>query len=341
MGNCVIAIGASAGGVEALRALSASFSLDLPAAVLVVLHTSERPSDLPRILATAGTLPVTPVADGAPIHDGTLYVAPAGHHLLVSRGHMHVVEGPKENGFRPAVDPLLRSAGRAYGSGAIGVILSGMLDDGTAGLLAIKTHGGLTVVQDPNDAIAPSMPRSALTYVAVDYVVPVAGMGPLLGRLARERALEAVVTSEGENPPVYGEQGPVDVTGEDAGVPLPFSCPECGGVLSEIHEGTLIRFRCQIGHTYSPQSALELQSAATQRALASALTVVNERALLLRRLAKDATDRNDATASRRFSRWARTTEERQAQMRRLLESIEVAVAGNAEEPGAGERSRTG
>jgi two-component system, chemotaxis family, protein-glutamate methylesterase/glutaminase len=169
--HAIIMVGASTGGVEALRILVAGLPSDLAAAVFIVLHTTNRPSLLPSLLARVCPLPVVAVADGGAIQVGNVYVAPAGHHLLVSPGHMHVVEGSRENGFRPAIDPLFRSASRAYGPRAIGVILSGMLDDGTAGLLAIKAHGGLAIVQDPDEAIAPSMPRSALAYVEVDYTV--------------------------------------------------------------------------------------------------------------------------------------------------------------------------
>jgi two-component system, chemotaxis family, protein-glutamate methylesterase/glutaminase len=184
----IIVVGASAGGVEALLALAAVLPPDLPAAVFVVLHTSARPSALPRLLSGRGPLPAVPAADGAPIHPGRINVAPGDQHLVVARGHMHVVQGPTENGFRPAIDPLFRSAAQAYGAQVIGVILSGWLDDGTAGLRAVKHHGGVAVVQDPDEAIAPGMPRSALAYVAVDHTLPLAAMGPLLGRLAAASA---------------------------------------------------------------------------------------------------------------------------------------------------------
>jgi two-component system chemotaxis response regulator CheB len=147
--------------------------------VFVVLHTTNRPSSLAEILDRVCPLPVVAAEDGGAIQAGSVYVAPGGHHLLVSPEHMHVVEGPRENGFRPAIDPLFRSASRAYGPRAIGVVLSGMLDDGTAGLPAIKAHGSLAVVQDPEEAVAPSMPRSALAYVAVDYTVSYAKCNPL------------------------------------------------------------------------------------------------------------------------------------------------------------------
>jgi len=250
----IVVVGASVGGVEALVALVGVLPPDLPAAVFVALHSTDRPSLLPTILSHAGPLPATAATDGAEMHAGHIYVAPAGHHLLLSRGHMHVVQGPRENGFRPAIDPLFRSAARASGPRVIAVVLSGLLDDGTAGLLTVKSHGGVAIVQDPEEALASSMPRSALTYVAVDYTARLAEMGPLIASLAWQRSVGGDIMPD-ETPAIaYGADGPLDVVGEEAGTPAPFSCPECGGVLSEVRESTLLRFRCQTGHRYSPRA---------------------------------------------------------------------------------------
>jgi two-component system chemotaxis response regulator CheB len=334
--HAIIVVGASMGGVEALTTLAAGLPPDLPAAVFVVLHTTARPSFLPDILRRAGNLPVAEVSDGGVIQAGRIYVAPAGHHLLVARAHMHVVEGSRENGFRPAIDPLFRSAARAYGRRAIGVVLSGMLDDGTAGLLTIKARGGLAVVQDPAEALAPSMPKSALAYVAVDYTVSLAEMGPLLARLAAKATRRTMEDGDMETAPEFGAERPFDEINDHVGIPTRFSCPECNGVLSELREGTLLRFRCQIGHTYSPQSVLAAQTAATQRALSSAVTTVNERGILLRRLALEADERQDHLASRRFEARARDAEERLSQMNHLLyaahASLEDSEEGAMDEP---------
>ena len=213
-GQAIIVVGASAGGVEALLTLASVLPPDLPAAVLVVLHTSAHPSALPRLLSRRGPLPAHQATDGAPLQPGRIYMAPADHHLLVARGQMHVVQGPQEHGLCPAVDPLFRSAAEAYGPHVIGVILSGHLDDGTAGLLAVKRHGGVAVVQDPDEAVAPGMPRSALAYVAVDYTLPLAAMGPLLGRLA------AAVAAGAEHRP--------DATPETAAAFLQAGCAALG-----------------------------------------------------------------------------------------------------------------
>ncbi|MHB8597769.1 MAG: chemotaxis protein CheB [Ktedonobacteraceae bacterium] len=183
----IIVIGASAGGVEALITLTATLPPNLQAAVFIVLHIpAQSPSMLPDILNRAGSLKVVSATDNAKIEYGHIYVAPPDFHLLVESEHIRVVSGPRENRHRPAIDPLFRSAASAYGSRVMGVILTGSLDDGTAGLQAIKRCGGLAIVQDPQDALFPSMPLSALANVQVDYTLPLAQIGPLLGNLSHE-----------------------------------------------------------------------------------------------------------------------------------------------------------
>jgi two-component system chemotaxis response regulator CheB len=183
----IIVIGASAGGIKALKELVAALTEDLPAAVFVVLHVAPtKPSILPQILSRAGPLPALHPSDGQPVETGYIYVAPPDHHLLLSDGQIRVLRGPKENAQRPAVDPLFRSAAAAYGPRVIGVVLTGGLEDGAAGLSAVKSGGGVAVVQDPFDALQPSMPQSALRSGRVDYCVSLAEIGPLLIRLVSE-----------------------------------------------------------------------------------------------------------------------------------------------------------
>ncbi len=189
LGHDVIVVGASAGGVEALRGLVGSLPIDLPAAVFLVLHIpAQSPSLLPEILSRSGPLRALHPTNGEVIQHGLIYVAPPDHHLLLEDGFVRVVRGPRENRHRPAIDPLFRSAARAYGSRVVGVILTGSLDDGTAGLLAIKRRGGVAIVQDPDDALYSSMPRSALAHVDVDHVLVLSEIGPVLARLTREQA---------------------------------------------------------------------------------------------------------------------------------------------------------
>jgi two-component system chemotaxis response regulator CheB len=186
-GHEIIVVGASAGGVEALIKLVRGLSKDLAASVFIVLHIpAQGPSVLPSILNHAGTLDAQHPIDQQKIEMGKIYIAPPDHHLLVEQGLMRVVYGPKENRHRPAIDALFRSAAIAYGAQVIGVVLTGALDDGTAGLLAIKRRNGIAIVQDPNDAVYGDMPRNALKHVAVDYCVPIVEIGPLLVRLASE-----------------------------------------------------------------------------------------------------------------------------------------------------------
>ncbi len=188
----IIVIGASAGGVEASMKLVHALPADLPASVFIVLHIPPgSPSLLPQILSRAGSLPVTQPEDDTPIEHRHIYVAPPDRHLILEKGRIRIVLGPEENRHRPAVDPLFRSAALVYGPQVIGVILTGALDDGTAGLIAVKQRGGIAVVQDPNDALYPSMPQSALSYVNVDHLLPLSHIGPLLAQLSHEKSIAA------------------------------------------------------------------------------------------------------------------------------------------------------
>ena len=218
----IIVLGASAGGVDVLSKLVAGLPVGFPAAVFVALHVSAHGrSMMPEILSRAGALPAFHPEDGEEIREGRLYVAPPDKHLLIKQGRVRVVRGPRENGHRPAIDPLFRTAARAYGPRVIGVVLSGMLDDGTAGLRVIKAQGGLAVVQDPAEAVYNSMPRSAIEHAPVDFVAPVTELAALLVSLVGEEVEEAVPQNSGQNGQ-GSNQNSGQTTGEDTGEELTY-----------------------------------------------------------------------------------------------------------------------
>lgn len=340
-GHDIIVIGTSAGGVEALMKLAAALPAELDAAVFVVIHIPPySTSALPRILDRCGPLPAEHARAGERIQRGRIYIAPPDRHLLL-RGHrIELSRGPSENGTRPAVDPLFRSAATYYGPRVIGVVLSGTLDDGTAGLLAIKRLGGIAVAQDPQEALYPGMPRSAVEHVAVDYVRPVAEMGPLLAELAalpaRETREEGVGVMSEETHNVNGADDGIETeidefnveamqTTAEHGPPSAFTCPECNGSLWEIHDGELIRYRCRVGHAYSPDTLLAEQSQALEAALWQAYRALKESAALSHRLADRARQRGHAMSLDRFARQADEAEQRAAVVRRALLRANIAL----------------
>jgi two-component system chemotaxis response regulator CheB len=324
----IIVIGASAGGVEAISAVVGDLPSNLPAAVFVVLHVSRGRSVLPEILTRVGPLPAIHPDDGAAIEHGRIYVARPDHHLTVEQGRVRVLHGPTENGSRPAIDPLFRSAARSYGPRVVGVVLTGALDDGTAGLAAVKEAGGITVVQDPAEAFAPSMPRSAAAFVQIDHKLKVREIGALVASLARKGADTGFETPN----PAAEPTGPHVVAMEpDAGQPpraldetdrpgkvSVFTCPECHGTLWEADERGLVRFRCRVGHIYSPESMLSAQTDSVDRALWVALRSLEERAALTHRLAARARARNHAWVAKTFDERAVTADAHAAMVRDLL-----------------------
>lgn len=331
----IIVIGASAGGVEALLNVAGGLPSDLPAAVFVVLHIpAQAPSLLPTILSRAGPLPAQHAEDGMLIQNGRIYVAPPDHHLLVGQGFVRVVHGPRENRHRPAVDPLFRTAAVAYGSRVIGVVLSGSMDDGTAGLLAVKMRGGIAVVQDPADALYPDMPRNAMHQVQVDYSMPVTEIGGLLVDLSHSPAADDT-TPVPEGMAIearIAEMDPVAMADDTRpGTPSVFSCPECNGVLYEIRDGEITRFRCRVGHAFSPESVLAEQDEALEEALYMALNTLEESASLSRRMAQQARQRGSTWMTRRFEEKVREAEQRANVIRQvLLRSDPLNPPGDAE-----------
>lgn len=318
----LVVIGASMGGVEALSELVAQLPEDLPAAVCIVLHiAAEHRSYLPQILTRAGPLPALHPQDHSPLERGHIYVAPNDHHLLVEEGEVRVVKGPLENGHRPAVDALFRSAARAYGSQVIGVVLTGARNCGTAGLLAVKSQGGIAVVQDPEDATCPDMPRSAMRYVSVDHCVRLSQMGALLGRLVRtpvkavrKRRVPKIMEQE-----VSVLVGRPEATNRppEGGVPSHFSCPDCGGVLFEMNDKGLLRYRCRVGHGYTGEALDAGQVHNVDSALWAAIRALEENAALARRLSARAREQNQQHSAHRYDERAQEAETQANAVRRL------------------------
>lgn len=258
----IIVIGASAGGVDALQKVAAALSANLPAAVFVILHLPPTGrSFLPAMLNRVGPLTAVEASDCEPIKHGHIYIARPDYHLLIANGHVHLTRSPKEGHHRPSINVTFRSAALAYGTRAIGVVLSGALDDGCAGLWEIKSRGGLAVVQDPNDALFPSMPRNALQQVPVDFTASIEDIPALLARLCEGEAMEDHLHHKPEARAGVGYLG--------------FTCPECHGPLSETRQEP-VEFRCRVGHTFSTRMLLDGNASARERKLYEAIVALEE-----------------------------------------------------------------
>ena len=286
----VIVIGGSAGGLEALKALVADLPANLPASMFVVIHiSSDYPSIIPEILTRTGRLPAIHPKDGQPIEPGNIYVAPPDRHLLIKNGTVRVTRGPRENRHRPAIDPLFRSAARSYGPRVVGVVLSGQLDDGAAGISAIKMRNGLTVVQDPRQAIAPQMPWAALRTGQIECVLPVNGIAALLQSVSRQPARDGLHKETAMSGDIDKEASKAELenntTPDNLGHPSVFTCPECHGTLWQVDENGMVTFRCRVGHAYSTEALSASLSESAEDALWAAMRVMQEKADLLRRLA--------------------------------------------------------
>jgi len=284
----IVVIGASAGGIDAFKKLVRGLPKGFPASIFIVWHTAPNiTSLLPKILDSETSLPVIEPFDGERISPGTIYVSRPDHHLMVEDGVVRVTKGPKENRFRPAVDPLFRSAALAHGPRVIGVILSGGLDDGTSGLWTVKENGGVAIVQDPVDAKFPSMPISALRMVDVDYTLPVTEMGELLTRLTDERIVEVPEVDVDEKKKTLIEVkiaaggNPLELGFMELGGPSPISCPDCNGVLLKLKDGRHVRFRCHTGHAYSPDTLLSAITEQLEKALWNSVRIGDESLMLL------------------------------------------------------------
>lgn len=286
----IVVIGSSAGGVEALKVIFQGLPGDFPAAVFVVLHVwPSGKSYLPDILQRASALQVAHAVDGETIVRGRAYVAPPDLHLFVERDRVSVKRGPRENRCRPAINPLFRSAATAFGSRVIGVVLTGTMDDGSAGLWSIKQSGGMAIVQDPATAAFNEMPQSAIDAVEVDYAVKVEEIPALLDRKVREKiflSIPPLVPDLVKLNDAAAKMVPLEMKIDELGERSVYSCPECGGALWEVGEGGQLSFRCHVGHAYSGKSLREGQDTVLEQSLWSALRALVESAALDERLAE-------------------------------------------------------
>lgn len=300
----IVVIGASAGGLDALTRLLGTLPPDFPAAVFVVKHMAADVTGdaLLLNLRKTGSLPCEHARDGEPILPGRIYVAPPDHHLLLSKAKIVISKGARENRSRPGIDPLFRSAAVAFGPRVVGVVLTGYLDDGTAGLIAIHRCGGICVVQDPKDAAYPDMPQNALNNANIDHCLPLAALGPLLATLVRRTlpkhapaprdvVLEAKIADR-----VLSDVGAVESLGEQ----VPFNCPNCGGVLWEMTKGKQLRYRCHTGHSFTAKVLIAEQTKKIEETLWIALRMFEERKNLLVTMADPTSRGHTASAPERL-----------------------------------------
>jgi two-component system chemotaxis response regulator CheB len=327
----LIVIGGSAGALSQLTQIVSDIPGGVGASICVVLHTAPGSvSYLPQILERAGALRAVHATTG-PIEPGCIYVAPPNRHLLVEPGGLHVYRGAHENGHRPAIDPLFRTAAASYGGDTVGVVLSGNLDDGTEGLAEIKARGGTAIVVDPATSPFPGMPSSAIEYVAVDHVLPAEQIADTLMPFLTLPP----VARNGNRP---GERGPdpveLDLMGtptERAGNRTEFTCPECHGTLWEEPRGKMSHFRCRTGHAYSPQSLLWERNKTAEQALWSALLALQEKSVLASRMSARARKAGRAVDARRHEIRSRRADEDAALLEQMLTEFD-------DEPEAGDKA---
>jgi two-component system chemotaxis response regulator CheB len=322
--SSLVVVGASAGGVEALTTLVAGLPEDLDAAVCVVLHLpAGSESRLAHILARAGPLPAVQAHGGELLEPGRIYVAPPGRHLAVQDGHALVSRGPHENGLRPSIDVLFRSAAVAYGPRAIAAILSGTRDDGVAGASAVGARGGCVFVQDPNDSLFGALPMHTVVRDHPDRVLPLAELAGAIGSAVARLSTEGPMSENGnEDMALETEYATLDAgaLGREGppGESSVYSCPECGGVLWEVEDGELLRFRCRVGHAYTADGAVDAQGESIETALWIALRALQERAQLSERLAERVGGAGAKQSQARFAELASEARAQSEVIRRLL-----------------------
>jgi two-component system chemotaxis response regulator CheB len=321
----IVVIGASAGGIIALVDLFKHLPNDFDGYIFVVEHLSAySPSVLPQILSRAGNLKAIHPQDGEQMQKNIIYVAPPDHHLMIEKDKVLVKKGPKENRFRPSIDALFRSAAYSYGSRVIGIVLSGLLDDGTSGLWSIKRQGGICIIQDPADAAFPNMPLNVMEYVEVDRVLPVRQIGALINQLTKETApLNPQLTLEEKNlleiEVSIAAQEDTFIKGVlEKGTLSALTCPECNGALVQFTEGKIIRYRCHTGHAFTDSSLLAGITKAIEENLWKTLKGLEEAIIILeqtgRQLELDGKEKNAGL----FYNKAKQTHDRISEIRKII-----------------------
>ncbi|HMF27513.1 MAG TPA: chemotaxis protein CheB [Candidatus Cybelea sp.] len=308
-----VVVGGSAGAIDPLRKFVSEVPAEFPAAIFIANHVPpDSVSALPHLLARAGALFATHAIDNAPIAPGQIIVAPPDHHLMVEDGVMRVSQGPMENNQRPSIDVLFRSAAMNFKSATCGILLSGTLDDGSAGIVAIHEAGGATFVQEPDDAQFPDMPLNAMATGAVDGAYPADrlydAVRDWLRHPARAPQIEQVRWDE-----------------RDAGKPSVFTCPDCGGTLWELEGRGVLRFRCRTGHAYNPSSMLSAYDGKLEAVLWASIRALQERRDLLRRMSRRSLQSSQQSSRRRYEQQAAEVEADIERLHAVLASFSSAT----------------
>jgi two-component system, chemotaxis family, protein-glutamate methylesterase/glutaminase len=330
--KAVVAVAASAGGVEALSSFVSGIPREFEAAVVVVLHVpSQGPSVLPGILARAGVLPARHATDGERLERGVILVAPPDRHLTVADGTVSVLPGPRENGHRPSADALLRSVAESFGTRSAGVVLSGTMDDGAAGLRVVSRFGGLAIAQDPLEASFPGMPLAAIEAAETVVVSKVHDIGrrldDWLAKLGVETAEEATMNMD-DPPPEQHKEGEL----------TPFTCPECGGSLWKLDLYGIERFRCRVGHSFSRDGLMVGKQHALEAAVWAAIVALEEKGHLCRRIAKRLEAAGRSSQLERYRRDLLAIEEQLGFLRGMADELIASSLALEEHGEAGARS---
>jgi two-component system chemotaxis response regulator CheB len=325
-GQRIIVIGASTGGFEVLKKIIKGLPADFNASIFIVWHMSpDICGVLPQVLNRENKIPVAHAYNHEEIKPVRIYIAPPDHHMLLEKDRILITHGPKENRFRPAVDPLFRSAAYAYGNRVIGVILSGALDDGTVGLWTVKHYGGKAIVQDPAEAEVPSMPENAMREVEIDYCAGVAELPKILVSLSGQPLEDIDVMKDEQTKKeieIAAEESALNKGIMEYGSLTPYTCPECQGVLSRLQNGNIVRYRCHTGHAYSTDTLLAAITEKIEDGLYGAIRSMDESIMLLNHIGDHYAEANQPRLAAVYFKKAREADERSQPIRKAALSHE-------------------